>query len=397
MGLLKNIPDKKALLKRLQQSPQKCVGVVDIRQFRTITNFYGVEFGDALLHAFSDVATDYFKRQQCELFHLYGDKFAVVSLNAIPAPLFERKMLRFYDHATATPLLVNHVDIALELAMGMGVGSQHTLALAESALEKAKQQYTSHRVQTMTEREFRALTPRRWMEFIQRGFDERCIKNYYQKIERYDASLTYYEALVRLDLGNTILTPDQFLPHAKTTRYYAQITRKVVGQAITDSVAHNIKISVNLCAEDVSNPETVAFILQGLAHHPTARLIFEISETESVRDTDKMHEFMKAVRAAGGEIAIDDFGVGFSNFTRLIDLSPNYLKIDGSIVQKVMKSAACAAIFMGIFDICSELRIPIVAEYVDSPELSLHLQQLEIDFQQGFYHGQPAPLEQVIA
>ena len=191
--------------------------------------------------------------------------------------------------------------------------------------------------------------------------------------------------------NNSDLPPGMFLDKAKTTRYYCEITRSVIEQAVLASEEFGVAISVNLSIEDILNDKTVNFIRYVLMEHKKAQLIFEITETESTEDFEKVQTFAKEVRQLGGQIAIDDFGVGYSNFSRLISLRPDYLKIDGSIVQNVLYDETSASILNGMISICKELNIPIVAEFVENEEVNSYLCSQNIEYLQGYYLGKPSP------
>lgn len=386
------LPTRVDLLSDLKRVKAQCLAVLDIRKFRGYADFYGLDFGDELLRKFSVWSQQQLTPKHIKIYRLYSDKFALIpDFRMIPA-LFERHVLHFYESLSELKLQVRDVEANLEVAIGMGVGDNKHLQLAESALSKAKAIYSGQKFEVVREREFLKENRVNWIPKIQSAITEHRFINYYQPIRSTSvARPSYYEALVRMRDNDNDLPPGMFLDKAKTTRYYCEITRAVIEQAVLASEEFNVAVSVNVSIEDIFNDKTVNFIRYVLMEHKKAQLIFEITETESTEDFEKVQSFANEVRQLGGQIAIDDFGVGYSNFSRLISLRPDYLKIDGSIVQNVLYDETSASILNGMISICKELNIPIVAEFVENEEVNSYLCNQNIEYLQGYYIGKPSP------
>ena len=380
------------LLTDLKKTRAQCLAILDIRKFRSFADFYGLEFGDQLLHAFSNWSAQYLSQNRLKIYRLYGDKFAIAADFRMIPNVFETHLQRFYRALTDTQFAINGGEVEIDIALGMGVGRKKLVQLAESALARAKKVFLGDKIECARERDFSHSHPVNWMPKIQAALDSDNFVNYYQPIRSSNGkNVDYYEALVRLRDGDTDLPPGMFLDKAKTTRYYSQITRSVVAKAMIQSEHHGVAISVNISIEDILNSSTVEFILTTLDEHPMAQLIFEITETESTEDFGAVEQFAQEVRQRGGKIAIDDFGVGYSNFSRLIQLHPDYLKIDGSIIRNILEDKSNASILNGMISICRELGIPMVAEFVETEAVNGYLTQQHIEFLQGYYIGKPSP------
>jgi EAL domain-containing protein (putative c-di-GMP-specific phosphodiesterase class I)/GGDEF domain-containing protein len=380
------------LLNDLKKARAQCLAILDIRKFRSFVDFYGLEFGDQLLRAFSNWSAQYLSESRLNIYRLYGDKFAIAADFRMIPNLFEVHLQQYYDALANAQFTVDGGDVEIDIALGMGVGSKKLIQLAESALSKAKKVFSGYQIECVKERDFSHSHQVNWMPKIQAALDNDNFINYYQPIKSSNGQhVDYYEALVRLRDGKNDLPPGLFLDKAKTTRYYSQITRSVVQQAMVQSERHQVAISVNVSIEDILNPQTVEFILTTLDQHPAAQLIFEITETESTEDFSAVEEFAQQVRQRGAKIAIDDFGVGYSNFSRLIQLHPDYLKIDGSIIKNILEDKSNASILNGMISICRELNIPMVAEFVENEAINGYLTQQQIEYLQGYYIGRPAP------
>jgi EAL domain-containing protein (putative c-di-GMP-specific phosphodiesterase class I) len=102
-------------------------------------------------------------------------------------------------------------------------------------------------------------------------------------------------------------------------------------------------------------------------------------------------EFIAEAKRIGVEIAIDDFGSGYSNFEHLIHLDVNYLKIDGSLIQNLDTDENAQLIVKTIVQFAQALHIKTIAEYVSSEEIFNHVKELGIDYSQGYFIGKPEP------
>ncbi len=94
----------------------------------------------------------------------------------------------------------------------------------------------------------------------------------------------------------------------------------------------------------------------------------------------------------GVKIAIDDFGVGYSNFERLLEYQPDILKIDGSLIKNIDNNPLSFNIVETIVAFAKKEHILTVAEYVENEDIFNILNDLGIDYSQGYYFGKPSAL-----
>lgn len=121
-------------------------------------------------------------------------------------------------------------------------------------------------------------------------------------------------------------------------------------------------------------------------------IIFEITEEQHLVNENIEHSTIKALRDYHFKIAIDDFGTGFSNYQRLKSLNADVVKIDGVFVKDIVNNSLDQLIIKSICDIAREKKLQVVAEYVESQEQLEMLQQLGVQYLQGFLLGEPKPL-----
>ena len=186
------------------------------------------------------------------------------------------------------------------------------------------------------------------------------------------------------------ISPFFFLGTAKKARIYTRITRSVIDHACNTFVGSSYDFSVNLSTEDILDPGVVEYLKTRLRETSLAkRAILEILETEGFENYDQVVIFIKEMKEMGCRIAIDDFGSGYSNYERLLNLQVDYLKIDGSIVKKITTDDISLTIVEAIVAVAKKLEIQTVAEFVFDKQTAELATSLGVDYLQGYYFSEP--------
>jgi Amt family ammonium transporter len=105
---------------------------------------------------------------------------------------------------------------------------------------------------------------------------------------------------------------------------------------------------------------------------------------------------MRRLREIGHEFALDDFGRGLSSLSYLQSLPASYLKIDGALVRDVVGNPRSQAMITAIVQLANAMKLTTIAECVESEHISRAVEQLGVQFGQGFHIGRPKPLESVL-
>lgn len=123
---------------------------------------------------------------------------------------------------------------------------------------------------------------------------------------------------------------------------------------------------------------------------PANRLIMEVTECEPIHDPVSFKRSINAARNRGMSLAIDDFGAGYSNLMRFLDLRPDYLKLDMELVRSIDRDRTRQALVAGVVNACTASDCKIIAEGVETPEERVTLESLGIQLMQGFLFGRPS-------
>ena len=150
-----------------------------------------------------------------------------------------------------------------------------------------------------------------------------------------------------------------------------------------------MNLSINLTYENIASPSLIAYIKNRLDLFGGHKITFEIVESEDIKDYKLVENFILFVKSYGCKIAIDDFGSGYSNFTNIVRLNTDYIKLDGTIIENLAKDKNVELMAIALIDFAKKAGIKTIAEFVSSKEIAQHVKELGIDFVQGYEYGKP--------
>ncbi len=120
-------------------------------------------------------------------------------------------------------------------------------------------------------------------------------------------------------------------------------------------------------------------------------MLLEITESVQIKDYEAVSNVVRQLRADGYHICLDDFGAGDSNFNYLRIFDVDYVKIDGVYVRDVLRSKRDQAFIRAIAQLCEEINVATVAEFVEDEKQAKSLKSLGVLLGQGYLFGKPAP------
>jgi EAL domain-containing protein (putative c-di-GMP-specific phosphodiesterase class I) len=198
-----------------------------------------------------------------------------------------------------------------------------------------------------------------------------------------------------------LITPDHFIPAAERFGHMPDIDMWVSEQALRwlKKAPDNYSLSVNLSGQTVSNPDILKPFNALLEKYSSVatRICFEITETAAVSNYTHARQFISRLRKLGCAFALDDYGSGVCSISYLRNLPIDCLKIDGELVISASKDSVALAMVESIVTMSKAMDVEIVAEYIEDKHLLKKMQQLGVDYGQGYYFGRPAPLSEVLS
>jgi len=208
------------------------------------------------------------------------------------------------------------------------------------------------------------------------------------------------EALVRWQhpiLG--LMGPGEFLPLVESDDTLARdVGNWVMQHAIEQAAAWreaglNIPVSINVFVQQLRDAEFPQRLQALLAKHPALppdQICIEILENTALDDFTSVTRLIHICARQGIRFALDDFGTGFSSFAYLKHLPVDFIKIDGTFVRDIVDDPVDQAMVRSINHIAHSLGKKTVAEFVENAGILALLQEIGVDFVQGYHIGRPA-------
>lgn len=216
----------------------------------------------------------------------------------------------------------------------------------------------------------------------------------------------YYEILLRMKGdhdGDIMFMPEAFLPVAhefglssKIDAWVLEATLKFMDE--NRAQLPGSRFSINLTPASVGRLPFANEVKRLLSRYRIEpwQLIFEITESNSLTNFEQANATLTALQNMGCRVAIDDFGVGYASYARLKDISADILKIDGSFIRNILTSSLDYQIVDSICQLARMKKMQLVAEYVESEAVKAAVQNLGIDYIQGYLIGRPLLLEKLV-
>lgn len=222
------------------------------------------------------------------------------------------------------------------------------------------------------------------------------LTSYFQPIiDAKDNSIFGYEALIRgVKENGELMFPDQLFSKSTRNDLNFKLDRMCRESALKTAAVKRItqKVFINFLPTAIYDPQfclnsTVRWAKQ-LEFDPK-NIIFEVVETESIKDKDHLKSILSYYREQGFEIALDDVGEGYSGLNMLINLKPDIIKVDREIIQNIDKDEFKQSTYKALYTLARENGIKILAEGIET-SFELHMiKSIGVDYLQGYYFGRP--------
>ncbi|HHH72604.1 MAG TPA: bifunctional diguanylate cyclase/phosphodiesterase, partial [Sulfuricurvum sp.] len=367
----------------------------NINHFKHVNDFYGSAVGNTILSEMALlIRQPVLEAYSPEYFRLGGDDFGIV-VHAVEPERAMQLATTLKKTIESYVFVVDEIDIYITVSV---VINRHVPLLenADLLLKQARGRYRdmiavySENLKLKENAQLNINVTRE----VKEALESDGIVAWFQPIVDLQSGKTVkFEALVRMKTANdTVKGPAQFLSVAKKTPYYYRITRKMIQHVFEAMQETPYYFSVNIGMRDLEDEKLMDVLRETLTQnsHFAHRLEIELLESEELDDLRLVRTLIEELKSLGCTIAIDDFGSGYSNFSYIVNLNADVLKIDGSLISTMLENEISYQTVKTIADFAKNMGLAVVGEFVESKETAVALKKMGICCAQGYYFAKPS-------
>ena len=377
--------------------------VINIEQFHSVNALNGRDFGDRVLAAIGDGIRGFLANTEGIASRFEADRFDIFCQHQD-----DYRVLLDRLQAQVSALSKN---ASIRLRMGIAPWREDVEPVllfdrARVACNMVRGNFKTRMMIYDEEMHRRELMNQRLLNDLQRAVEERELVVYYQpkyNVQCNPPRLSSAEALIRWkhpELG--MVSPGSFIPLFESNGQISTVDNYVWNEAARQidewrrKYGVTLPVSVNLSRVDVFDPtleERLEALIKryGLDHNV---LKLEVTESAYTDNAEQMIDLINRLRNRGFEIEMDDFGSGYSSLNMLSYMPIDVLKMDMQFVRNITQSEKDFRLVGVVLDIARFLKVPVVAEGVETEQQLGMLKDAGCDLVQGYYFSRPLPPEE---
>ncbi|MBE0491969.1 MAG: EAL domain-containing protein [Sulfurospirillum sp.] len=413
---LTKLPNRRKLVKTLEQLMSKQTPfvflLIDLDDFKLFNEKFRREIGDKFLLAFAQRLQNVLKKTDF-LARIGGDEFAIIwhsEEREVTCEAFLEQLL----HISIQTLSIDAQSVSSSVSIGVSFYPQEAILSPEKLIRQSDQAMYNAKMSGKNQYKFFDTNTEKQLQTFHKDIQQ--IHNalisqeflvYYQpKVNMHTGEVLGFEALVRWQRDEQIISPAFFLPLIENHSLMMELGEYVLKDALDllaswhNTERQNQSISVNLSAYQVLHEDFIPRLQAILQQYPQLDLHFlefEILETSALEDITAASQVIATCKQMGISFSLDDFGTGYSSLTYLKRLDIQTIKIDQSFVRELFLKAENIDILDAIIALANSFNIKVIAEGVEDISQGRILLHLGCDNAQGYFIAKPMPKEQIPA
>ena len=404
---LTGLLNRRGLYEQLEKltSSQYTLFYIDLDGFKPINDSYGHSVGDHFLRKIAGTLQKTIHPDAlCS--RLGGDEFIVL----INTPLKSNEQLELaakLSESLSRPVqLDQHHRAHTTASIGVADNRDSTtpdkaIMRTDAAMYFAKRSGRNRAVLYENGMENHLLKNSIIVQHLENALENNELKLYHQIIHKKGSEhVVGVEALLRWNhptLGT--LSPLDIIAAAEDTGRISTLENWIIRQACLDlSELRNVygpqlTMGINISGAHLSQTHFMDNVLAALKETNTtpADIVFELTESTLVNALTSDNSTLKTMCDAGFTFAIDDFGTGYSSLAYLHEIPAQFVKVDKNFVDRITQDSHTIRF---IQELCQNLNLVCLIEGVETEEQAQLLDQLNIDYRQGYLYGRPLPVEE---
>lgn len=386
--------DLQTLLEKMPEKPL-AVFTFDIDNFKYINSVYGFETGDRILQGVNALYAEQLREDE-RIARIYNDHFVMLLSD------FSSERLKELFH---TEISVEGVTIYLSAGLypikdvteSINLMVDKAVMTAQTVKGIRYKEIGVYSEQFDKEMQHSEETKRA----VELALADNEIVAYYQpKVDINTGRLVGAEALARWKKKDgSLIPPGEFIPVCEKTGLIVSVDMAIFEHTLRfirknmDKGVPCVPISVNFSRMHLLNQDFLTGLLSKLQEYDVPPAMIELELTESVLfdNYQQIEDFISKLHECGLQIAMDDFGSGYSSLHMLKDMDIDVLKIDRGFLQGTAGSFRQKAVFASIAQMAKKLQMQVVVEGVETLENVQLMKEYDCAIAQGYYYSRPIP------
>lgn len=415
---LTGLPNRVLFLDRLTQALTRAepasiaVFFLDLDGFKVVNDSLGHEYGDRLLVAAAERLTSALRTGDL-LARFGGDEFTILQEH-VPAAGDAMLMAERLHLVLAAPFSVNGHTLVVTTSVGAVQNSPELatptdlLRAADVALYRAKAKGRSGSAVFDATRDASAMAQLDGERALRQALELGELRLHYQpKVELSTGRLVGVEALVRWQhpIGD-LLAPDAFIGLAEETGLIVPLGAWVLGEACRQVMAWDeqfahaglLGLCVNVSPLQVRHPDLVGQVVGILREtgFPPEHLTLEITERGLIEDTEATDRVVRALKALGVQLAIDDFGSHQAGLGYLRRWPMDMIKLDQTLVADLDGDERSRAVVTAVVALAQALGMEVTGEGIETAAQLAQLRGLGCTWGQGYFFAPAMPADELV-
>ena len=372
--------------------------LLNVDNFSYVNLSYGFDIGDKLLVGIVNEL-----RGLCavsDIFRINADEFAIFTQNDLS---LKENIEKIRAHFAKVSFYIEDININVSFSYGISFNENCSLQNSALALKRAKEggknrYHIFNHEDNASDVQMREKFVK-YNNILHEAIEFGTIVPYFQGIrDNNTKEIRKYEALVRIIKNDVVITPYQFLQTAKLSGMLPDITKIMINKSFAVMASNDFSFSLNITEDDLDLDYLSDYLQEKSREYNISpkRVILEILEGMSSTGKRDHIRQLNALKRAGYMLAIDDFGAEYSNFERVLDLDIDFLKIDARYIKDIDINNKSYEITRAIVYFAKNAKIPCIAEFVHSENVQKIIEELGIEYSQGYLFSEPKEFESKI-
>ena len=391
------------IIRAERHSYEFTVLVIDLDNFKSINDNFSHTFGDKVLQSVCAAIREGLRVGDL-LARYGGDEFTVIlpECDLEQAKVIADRILKASHRANYITPNGENIDVAMSI--GLSVYPDHAdngrdlFMFADNMMYKAKaagkdQVYVPHDEDIIEA--FKEISEKSLL--ISAAVKERTVIPYFQPLMRLtNGEVAATEVLCRIKtVDGNIMSANDFIELAEKMGIIHNLDFIMLEKALAQAKLENYQglLFVNISPKSLVLSEFITEIVKIVERMgmPRDRIVFEITERDTVKNMTLLKQFVNTLKAEGFQLAVDDFGSGFSSFHYLKHFPIDFVKIEGEFVANMINDKRDHSVVKCIATLAKELEAETIAEFVETEEVLQAIKALGITYAQGYHIRRPQP------